>query len=160
MFGPNKVNCASPCQMWGSWSPIHSGGLDAPVTAVSNTLNRNLKNPPLERIPPQHQQSSRICCCLFSSTFGRWRLHIAYGQNGCQSAILSRGVYPPYWQRRMFPHRLKSVSSRGSLAVLFGCTSHGVLAAKADPEITSPLIIDVKPLYIFLFCRVLYFQSN
>ena len=30
MFGPNKLNCASPCQMWGDWSPVHSGGLDAP----------------------------------------------------------------------------------------------------------------------------------
>ena len=31
MFGPNKVKCASPCQIWGVDLPsIVGGGLDAP----------------------------------------------------------------------------------------------------------------------------------
>ena len=47
MFGRKKVKCASPCQMWGGWSPTHGGGgVIRPCAQHHKTFNNMIRQIP------------------------------------------------------------------------------------------------------------------
>jgi len=64
--------------------------LEATYTCIEGTLVCTTSitgKQSVERIPPSSQT---MCGYLFSSTFARWRLHIAYGRHGAYAMLMQR----------------------------------------------------------------------